>query len=83
MYQVFGNTGEKFNVEWFATAIRIYHLAYLKAHYRTVFDSILCVILNPDGSVYSVSNRWNAESRNPSAIFSDIPEILQNLKSTK
>ena len=41
VYQVFGNTGEKFNVEWFATAIRIYHLAYLKAHYRTAFDSTL------------------------------------------
>lgn len=41
VYQVFGNTGEKFNVEWFTTAIRIYHLAYLKAHYRTAFDSTL------------------------------------------
>lgn len=41
VYQVYGNVGEKFNVEWFATAIRIYHLAYLKAHFRTAFDSSL------------------------------------------
>ena len=41
VYHVYGNKGENFVSETFATAVRIYHLAYLKAHYRDAFDSML------------------------------------------
>lgn len=38
VYQLFGDMSDKFDFETFVTAIRIYHMAYLKAHYRTAFD---------------------------------------------
>ena len=38
VYNVYGSKGEQYNHESFTTAVKFYHLAYLKAHYRTPFE---------------------------------------------